>query len=1122
MRKTLSLGARLAAASLAVLGMLAPAAASAQDCVPGTARNFLDVNNVYGPVYNTGSLFYPDFNGIHYETPKGSGLSPLYASNVWIGGYAGTELRVAGATYAQGTEKFEYFPGPLPASGQPLTAAQCRSYDHIYRVNKTDIDALNAGGAPTADITDWPWQIGAPVKDGDGNPNNYNLAGGDRPQVLGDQTLWWVMNDASGPHATTQAPAVGVEIQVTAFAFRRSGPLNSMTFYRYKINYRPKDNKPLTDAFLAVWADTDLGNASDDYVGVDTTLGLGFTYNADNNDDPGSGGYGSTSLPAFGIDFFQGPLVPATGQTFTDPDGTTHPNSRRLKASRFVYYNNDSTVQGNPRSAQHYYNYMSGFWQDGQPLTVGGNGRGGTTPTHFMFPGNPPAYWSEDNNNNAGASNTPADRRFIIATGPFTLNPGDSQTIVFGMVFSRGPDRFAALQQLKVDDAVAQRIFDFNFQPTVPPDPVDSLKVGELDGALALSWVNKPTNNNFQEKYEATIKLERMPGAADTTYKFQGYQIVQYRDASDTEGRVIKTYDVVDGVTSIIEEKPDPATGVVSRVTVNGTDSGIENFLTVSTDAFTGEPLRNYTEYCYGVIAYGYSAGAVITDRVIKSAATRTCGVPKRVGGLRGGFAVNSHAGDTLKVDRVGSIKSEGQITARVTDPTLLTGDTYRVRFDTVTVNGELLSVYSLLNTSKNRTVFDGKAYARTNGRAPAFGQNVLAADGMTFSITNPAAGIKEFLTVHNATAALTGVGGALPCDFNNLCYPSPTRPSPDLTGMSGYWAMNLHNLLASGYAPYETFLAYGIGSSYSNDTGDDRIGAHDFEIRFTAAGSVAGVRNGYPYENTTGVGPGTVPFELWDIGVGTPNDPSDDVRLIPYFRDYPVGGVYNKTFDLRAVDSEASGGDNDPLTEPYWWGIPANTTPGQAGYLAEVAALQANPTGYKFRPAVFAFQAFVSINGGSVSATPFAPAQPMPPTGAVFRIVTNKPFQPGEAYAVNTATYAPTTNNADLAKKALDDIGIVPNPYRGRSDYDVSEFQSQVRFINLPSGALVRVYTLSGQQIKTFRSGGEDFITWDLRTDAGLPIASGLYLVHVDVPGVGQKIIKFGVVQHRIQLNTF
>ena len=36
--------------------------------------------------------------------------------------------------------------------------------------------------------------------------------------------------------------------------------------------------------YLSYWTDDDLGNANDDYVGCDTLLNLGYTYNGDNND----------------------------------------------------------------------------------------------------------------------------------------------------------------------------------------------------------------------------------------------------------------------------------------------------------------------------------------------------------------------------------------------------------------------------------------------------------------------------------------------------------------------------------------------------------------------------------------------------------------------------------------------------------------------------------------------------------------------------------------------------------------------------------------------------------------------------------------------------------------------
>ena len=53
-------------------------------------------------------------------------------------------------------------------------------------------------------------------------------------------------------------------------------------------------------------------------------------------------------------------------------------------------------------------------------------------------------------------------------------------------------------------------------------------------------------------------------------------------------------------------------------------------------------------------------------------------------------------------------------------------------------------------------------------------------------------------------------------------------------------------------------------------------------------------------------------------------------------------------------------------------------------------------------------------------------------------------------------------------------------------------------------------------------KTSPETSLAWNLRTREGLPIASGMYLVHIEVPEVGERILKFGVVKKRIQLDTF
>ena len=57
-----------------------------------------------------------------------------------------------------------------------------------------------------------------------------------------------------------------MEVQVTAFAFASGHPAVQHTlFYQYKLIYT--GTAPLTDAYFGFFADPDLGDGGDDYVG---------------------------------------------------------------------------------------------------------------------------------------------------------------------------------------------------------------------------------------------------------------------------------------------------------------------------------------------------------------------------------------------------------------------------------------------------------------------------------------------------------------------------------------------------------------------------------------------------------------------------------------------------------------------------------------------------------------------------------------------------------------------------------------------------------------------------------------------------------------------------------------
>ena len=111
-----------------------------------------------------------------------------------------------------------------------------------------------------------------------------------------------------------------------------------------------------------------------------------------------------------------------------------------------------------------------------------------------------------------------------------------------------------------------------------------------------------------------------------------------------------------------------------------------------------------------------------------------------------------------------------------------------------------------------------------------------------------------------------------------------------------------------------------------------------------------------------------------------------------------------------------------------------------------------------------------------------------------------------------------------------LSQVNVVPNPYFGFSDYEVDKFSTTVKITNLPAKATVTIYTLDGRFVRRFDrdelgavpSGSERLvdraqifpaIEWDLRNFDNIPVASGVYLIHVDAPGFGQTVLKwFGV----------
>jgi hypothetical protein len=118
--------------------------------------------------------------------------------------------------------------------------------------------------------------------------------------------------------------------------------------------------------------------------------------------------------------------------------------------------------------------------------------------------------------------------------------------------------------------------------------------------------------------------------------------------------------------------------------------------------------------------------------------------------------------------------------------------------------------------------------------------------------------------------------------------------------------------------------------------------------------------------------------------------------------------------------------------------------------------------------------------------------------------------------YEFRMEDIATITNDEVAADSTLALINIVPNPYYAYSNYEFNRLDNIVKIVNLPDQCTISIYNTQGTLIRTFKKDSPvTAVDWDLKNFVGIPIASGMYIVHVDVPGVGERILKWmGVVR--------
>ncbi|MBU1096950.1 MAG: T9SS type A sorting domain-containing protein [Bacteroidetes bacterium] len=385
----------------------------------------------HDPVNDDSGLFWTAGNGARSNAVFSDGL-------VWGCKVAG-EIRTNGNTYRNGLQAGKIL--------SDLTADNpIQEKYKIYKIKKNW--EYTPPGAEREryyyDYFNWPGELGAPYIDM--NDDGKFTKGIDKPEIIGDETVFYVANDidTTASRSTYGSDPIGLEFTTLAYAYNID-KLRDVVFKEYIVVN--KSGKTLEDFYFGYWSDSELGNAGDDFIGCDPDLSMGYCYNSDNVDEYNFG----TPPPAVGHMFLQGPLVEASENDSGKIMGKWRKGYKNLRMTMFTpSFKNfsglpDDPILGDYRGTIQLYDILHGLSEKGDsiinPITnrstvlpLSGNPEGGTG--WYEGPG-----WPE--------GPVGADRRFTMSSGPLNIAPGDTQHVVVAILLAQGENNINSVTELK-------------------------------------------------------------------------------------------------------------------------------------------------------------------------------------------------------------------------------------------------------------------------------------------------------------------------------------------------------------------------------------------------------------------------------------------------------------------------------------------------------------------------------------------------------------------------------------------------------------------------------------------------------------------------------------------------
>ncbi len=546
----------------------------------------MDINNIFNYYSNDGDGSFNPYkrNTEGFEFPIGSkyGTCMLEDGLVWTA-FKNNSLCSGGSTYTHGLQAGKILVNGT-SSHPPVADDPGNTANRIYRVrpdmrptsdsgkvasetkvlNRAEMPYFNRSGISSrmtvsellnqywSDWNEWPANEGAPFTDASGvvHPNGgsgYNPSTCTPGFPGTDQTQWCVMNDmdTSRTLGLYASDPIGIEVQRTIWAYNCGGGLGNTIFISYR--FINKSGAELDSMYVSQWADPDVGYPGDDAVGCDTTLNLGYAYNAVPYDQSYTGELDSPP-PAVGFELLQGPIVPGTASDTATWNMGKIAGKKNLPMTSYFFSCGGSSIFADPYlytpdGTLQWYNVMRGLTTiDGLPLTASVTGG-----SKYCYAGDPVTNTGQTFIG-SGTVAVPGDICVYINSGPFTMMPGDTQQVVLAAIAGIGKDYLQSIYVLKKNSYDAEVAFRNALNMTTVPSPTTPVSsANNAGGAILVQWGNEA--ESFTQ----------------SRYLFEGYNVYQLSSpiASKEGSRLIATFDKIDGVTSLDGYELDPATGKV-------------------------------------------------------------------------------------------------------------------------------------------------------------------------------------------------------------------------------------------------------------------------------------------------------------------------------------------------------------------------------------------------------------------------------------------------------------------------------------------------------------------------------------------------------------------------------